>query len=185
MENKNIRVCIITFSSRKDGNCEAIGNYIREIYCGAADLLSFTEFSINSCGKCNYECFTKNLSCPYMDDMECTLIDNIISHDLTYFIVPNYNDYPCANFFAFSERQQWYFRINPEELSAYDKARKRFIVVSNTEKNNFRKVFSYHVEETPKILYLSASHYGKNSLAGDILFSDEARQDVKEFILDE
>lgn len=182
MKNRDMRVCIVSFSTRKNGNCATIGNYIRDIYCDTAILLSFADFSINPCGKCNYECFTDNLSCPYINDMECSLIDNIISHDLTYFIVPNYCDYPCANFFAFSERQQCYFKDNPSKLDAYEKAHKKFIVISNTEQNNFQKVFSYHVTETPTILYLSARHYGKNSIAGNILSSDKAKEDVEEFV---
>ncbi len=178
-----MRICIVSFSARKNGNCASIGNYIRGIHCGPASLFSFADFSITSCGGCDYECFTKNLSCPYMDDMACTLIDNILSHDLTYYIVPNYCDYPCANFFAFCERQQCCFQHNPGAPDAYEKARKKFIVLSNTNQDNFYRAFSSHVTQAPAILFLSAKRYGKISLSGDILSSEEAREDIEKFVL--
>ena len=38
----------------------------------------------------------------------------ITDSDLSYFIVPNYCDYPCANFFIFNERSQCFFQHHPE-----------------------------------------------------------------------
>ena len=108
--------------------------------------------------------------------MEQTLIKSILSSALTYFIVPNYCDFPCSNYFVFCERQQSYFGNHTEQLKLYEAIPKRFITITNTNQDNFKRTFSYHVNGTPDILYLSARHYGKISLNGDLLSSSQAKK---------
>ncbi|MGN0352472.1 MAG: hypothetical protein ACI4ES_12540 [Roseburia sp.] len=147
-------VCVISFSSRKDGNCW-------------------------------YQCFTKDGKCPWIDDKEYELLDEIIKSELTYFILPNYCDYPCANFFIFNERSQCYFQKQQELADVYERIPKKVIVVSNTNEENFRTALSSHSKEEPEILFLPAMKYHKISINGDLMTSEQAVGDVKKFVLGE
>ncbi len=181
MEEKSS--CVISFSGRKNGNCEKIGRLVCSLL-QHVKLYSFSDFTLHPCGGCNYECFDMREKCPYIEDMECTLLDEIVKSECAYFILPNYCDYPCANFFLFNERSQCYFQRRPELLEAYESVRKKFIVVSNTNEDNFKAALSYHVEEAPEILFLSAKKYGKVSVHGDLLDSTQAARDIKRFAED-
>lgn len=69
-----------------------------------AVLYRFSEFSIKPFGHCHYECFSPSGLCPQADDQEQALMEAIVRSKMVFFVVPNYCDYPCANFFAFNER---------------------------------------------------------------------------------
>ena len=136
-----MRVCIVSFSSRRNGNCSQIGKLIESVL-DHAELIDFSNHSIHPCGECDYQCFTSSQNCPYMNDMECQIVDAVTHSDLTYFIIPNYCDYPCANYFIFNERSQCYFQGHPELLGHYEKVQKRAVVVSNTNEEDFIKALS-------------------------------------------
>ena len=178
-------VCIVSFSSRENGNCEEIGKYIGSFYNDTIKSFEFSEFTIEPCGKCSYECFRNNSQCPYLNDKEYEIYDAITNSDLTYFIVPNYSDFPCANFFIFNERSQCYFQKHPNRQNDYENVPKKFIVISNTGRENFITAITYHVSEavTPNVLFLSAKFYNKSSIDGNILTSFEAKDDIKNFVL--
>ena len=173
-------VCIISFSSRKGGNCGQIAAYLRSLH-GDAKLYDFSDFNIHPCGGCAYECFMPGGRCPWMDDREVELYEGILGSTQAYYILPNYCDYPCANFFIFNERSQCYFQGHPESAGAYGLVPKKFIVVSNTNERNFKEVLAYHVEGEPQILFLHARKYGKVSIAGDIMTSKDAAEEIKAF----
>ncbi len=147
-------VVIISFSSRNDGNCEKISEYIRSLQNLSVKEYRFTDFSIHPCGACRYECFENNRNCPYIDDMEYTILDEICASAFTFFVLPNYCNFPPA----------------------------QFIVVSNTGKENFVEALRQHTNDEPEILFLSAKCYGKVSIAGDILESEAAKADIRSFI---
>ncbi len=170
-----MKVSIISFSGRKNGNCAAIGRYLQELYGEEAKLYSFSDFNISPCGNCDQDCMNKG-DCPYTEDMEFTLLNEISESDRSYFIVPNYSDYPCANFFAFNERSLAWFWGNEGRLKTYSKAVKKFIVVSNDTSANFAKVFSYHVESEPQVLFLGSRSFGKN-----IMESPKAKALIQDF----
>ena len=174
-------ICVVSFSSRADGNCSQIGKLICTLLKDSK-LFDFSTFAIQPCGNCGYECFSDPAECPYSADMERRLLDEIAHSDLTYFILPNYCDYPCANFFIFNERSQCYFQGQPELLDAYEKVPKRVVVVSNTNEENFRQAMAYQAYEEPDILFLSARKYGKESIKGDLLTNEEVASDIKAFI---
>lgn len=56
------------------------------------------------------------------------------------------------------------------------------IVVSNTNEDNFRTALAYHSENQPEILFLSAKKYGKVSISGNLLTSEEAAADLENFL---
>lgn len=175
-------VCIISFSSRKDGNCAKISDYVSSIYPNAKRY-SFSDFRINGCGNCKCQCFENGDKCPFAGDKEREILDAITNSGLSIFVVPNYCDYPCSNYFAFNERSICYFRNNEDLLNKYLYAKKKFIVVSNSEKDNFIHAFSYQTVDAPDILFLASYQYGKDSIAGDLPSSDVAMADVKKFLL--
>lgn len=113
--------------------------------------------------------------------MEHTLLDAVVHSEFAYFIIPNYCDRPCANFFLFDERSQCLFQHQPELADAYIQVPKKFLVVSNTEQETFRTLLVSHTIGPPDILFLPASHYGKISIAGDLLSSAQAAADVDAF----
>lgn len=104
--------------------------------------------------------------------------------DVVFYVVPNYSDFPCSNFFIFNERGQCYFRGTEKRMEKYLSVKKKFIVVSNTEEDNFIRAFRDHVkkEEEPEVLFLSAKRYGKRCTAGDLMESERAVGDLKQFI---
>ena len=174
-------VCIVSFSSRKNGNCSQIGEFIRSQIVDAK-LYDFSTFTISPCGECVYQCFRSGSNCPFFDDKEYEMLDAITNSEITYFIVPNYCDFPCSNFFIFNERSLCYFQNYEELLKKYLQVSKKFLVVSNSNYENFKTAFSYHTDKKPDILCLSANSYGKSSVDGNLLSSKQAVDDLRSFI---
>ncbi len=159
---------ILSFSSRNNGNCQKIGEMIHAVVPNSS-MFSFSDFSITPCGACGYECLQGGAACPHTEDMECRILDAIIRSDLVYFILPNYCDYPCANFFIFNERSNCFFQGKPKLLDQYLAISKRLFVVSNTPSEHFREVFT--------------QQYGKRSAAGDLLDAEGARRELLAFLV--
>ena len=181
-----MKVCIVSFSGRPAGNCSRIAEIIRQTWemKGEAVVYDFSAFRITPCGQCSYACFQKREACPYFSDPEAAVCEEITGSDLTYFIVPNYCDYPCANFYIFNERGQCYFQHHEDLLNQYLAVRKKFIVVSNTNQDHFTAAFRYHIPEntTPDILFLSAKQFGKVSIHGDLTDSEDVKRILSDFI---
>ncbi len=179
-------VCVLSFSGRKGGNCAAIGEEIRKYWSERAEVrvFDFSGLSIAPCGCCEYQCFHAREACPHSNDPERELCEAVAESGLTYFIVPNYCDYPCANFFAFNERSQCCFQGRPDLLEKYLAAPKKFIVVSNTNRDNFTAAFRYHMPESeePEILFLSAKAFQKRSIDGGLMESAQAREALLSFL---
>lgn len=177
------KICIISFSGRAGGSCSNIAEVLRQYWKEEAEVYDFSNLSITPCGHCGYQCFQAGDKCPYFSDPVYGMYGAVVKSEVTCYIVPNYCDYPCANFFAFNERSQCFFQNHQELLDAYLAVRKKFIVVSNTGRENFESAFRYHVSEEvdPDILFLSAKKYQKISIHGDLMDSEEVRQAVLQF----
>lgn len=163
-------VLIISFSARKGGNCDGISALIAEYYGQDSTIYRFSRNQIHPCGNCQYECFSKERS-PYLDDPEYTLLEAICHSDLVYFVIPNYCDYPCANYFIFNERSQCFFQGKPDLLERFLQIRKKFIVISNTNQRIFYQILSQNVEREPEILFINPKKFGKVSIQGDLISS--------------
>ena len=174
-------VCVVSFSSRKNGNCSKIGKFISTMIPEVKHY-DFSDFSLSACGQCNCQCFNDGSNCPFAADKEREILDAITNSAITYFIVPNYCDFPCSNFFVFNERSLCYFQNNEKLLNRYLQVPKKFIVVSNTNKENFKAAFAYHCNDEPEILFLSAKKYGKTSIDGNLLTSEQVIADLKNFM---
>ena len=176
-----MRTCILSFSSRPNGNCAQIGKLIHRLSEDAV-LFDFSCFQLQGCGACGYECFSSGDKCPCRSDREAELLEAVTSSDLTYFVIPNYCDYPCSSFFIFNERSQCWFQGRPDLLERYEKVPKRAVVISNTDEENFRKALSYQSDEAVEILFLSAKQYGKSSIKGDLLSDERVVKVITEFV---
>ena len=176
-------ISIVSFSGRAGGNCGGIAAGLAGHWGDRAQVFDFSALEIAPCGRCGYECFQARESCPYFADPEFGLCEAIAGSALACFIIPNYCDYPCANFFIFNERGQCYFQRHPELLERYERAAKKFIVVSNTGQDNFTTAFQYHTGDAPpEVLFLSARRFGRVSIRGDLLDAPEARDAVLRFM---
>ena len=67
-------------------------------------------------------------------------------------------------------------------MNRYMSVPKRFIIVSNTEDDNFVNAMRQQTEDTPNILYMKTGKYGKRSTAGDLLDSEAARADLDAYL---
>lgn len=175
-----MNVLIISFSSRAGGNCDKISEKIAELY-SKSTFFRFSDQQIHPCGGCQYECFGTEKQCPYLADPEYSLLDFICRSDLVYFVIPNYCDYPCANYFIFNERSQCYFQGKPERLDVYLNVAKKFIVVSNTNQANFEEILAQQTSNSPDILFLSAKKFGKRSIFGDLTDSGDVLHEIRKF----
>ena len=176
-------IVLIRFSSRINGNCQAIANHILEYY-GAEQVQSYTVNSTvtDPCGNCDYECLKPNVTCPNISTQQSAIMEAISNASLAYFIIPNYCGYPCANYFAFNEKSVGYFNMDRASMQKYMRVPKRFIIVSNSESKTFVEAMRQQTDVDPDILYLKTGKYQKRSIAGDLMESDEAQADLDEFL---
>lgn len=91
----------VSFSGRKDGNCDRIAKYIS----AEDDLVFFMrEISTQLCADCGYECMSGR--CRYRGDGIYLYFDNIYTADRVFYIVPMYCGNPSALYFILNERCQ-------------------------------------------------------------------------------
>jgi len=181
-----MRISIINFSGRHNGNCSDIAELIVQSKHAEHETARYdmSALDVTPCGKCGYNCFEDSTCCPYINDDVYRIYSSICSSDLAYYIVPNYCDYPNAYFFIFNERGQCFFRSSPDKLGQYLNTSKKFIVISNTGEENFRNILSDHISENSvlDILFLSAKSFGIDSIGGGLIGSAEAKQILEEYM---
>jgi len=182
-----VKKCIVNFSGRRKGNCYDIARLIEQLLMTDHEvtLLDMCDLTVNPCGKCGYECFRENKTCPFCNDSIAHIYQSIYSSDEAYYIVPNYSDYPNAFFFIFNERSQGIFTHQPPELyEQYLRVNKKFVVISSTEEDNFKHTFSYHIQENTEadILFLSAKIFDINAVKDKLMDVEQAKQMVVNFI---
>ena len=175
-------VVILNFSGRKIGNCSAIEQHISEHYANANICSFHIDQTYGNCGGCNYECLKPGVVCPNATPFQKEVMDAVCQSDVTYYIVPNYCGLPSGNYFAFNERCIGYFNGDRALTGKYQAVEKRFIIVSNTETEFFRNAMQLQTNAEIKMLYLKTGKYRKNSLAGDIMESEDARADLDNFL---
>lgn len=174
-------VVILNFSSRNGGNCDNITGFIED-HGKNANIISYKIGEcFKPCGNCNYECLKQGVGCPNLTERQKQIMMDIICSDITYFIIPNYCGFPCANYFAFNERSVGFFHLNQALLERYMNIKKKFIIVSNAKSDLFYRAMEQQSGD-PDIFYLSSDAYQKKSLAGDILTSPAACSDLEAFL---
>ena len=179
--SKNI--VLIQFSSRKEGNCAAISKKITGFY-GKEQTTAYTVDAniVQPCSNCDYECLAPEKYCPNLSTEQASIMDAICSADLVYYIIPNYCGYPCANYFVYNEKSVGYFNGDRARMQQYMSVPKRFIIVSNTEGDNFENALRHQTKSDPEILYMKTGKYRKRSTTGDMMESEEAQADLDAFL---
>ena len=177
------KVTLLRFSHRQAGNCAAIVAHIRaSLPASAVSEFIMDGETCRPCQGCDYQCLRGEGECPHQNGPYFDAMNAIMSSELVYFILPNYCGFPCASYFAFNERSVGFFHGDETILESYLAVPKRFIIVSNTESQAFADAMQQQVSDEPEILYQKSSNYGKKSICGDILTSEQARTDLDYFL---
>jgi len=176
-----MNVAVVNFSGRMNGNCHDISREIKNALgnCGVT-IIDMGHMDIRPCGRCNYECLDAQNACPVKDDIG-GIYETLCAASLIFYVVPNYINYPCANFFVFNERKQGVFGRNAELLQKYLEIPKGFVVVSNTEKDNFRQIFKGHAASPPDILFMATRDFDSN-VRGGMMKNANARKKLRGFL---
>lgn len=158
----------VSFSGRKDGNCDRIAKYIS----GEGDLVLFMrEISTQPCADCGYECMSGR--CRYRDDGIYSFFDKISAVDRIFYIVPMYCGNPSALYFILNERCQDYFMHHE---SQYEKILEKLYIIG---------VYGSS-EDSPDFLDSFARQYGFQNPGKHILGLERHRyhQKMGDFLLD-
>lgn len=175
-------VVILNFSGRKVGNCSAIQECISQHHANSNVRSYHIDREFQTCGNCDYECLKPDASCPNVTVIQREAMNAVCESDITYYIIPNYCGMPSGNYFAINERSVGYFNMNRDLLNQYLTVPKRFIIVSNTESDFFRKAMQQQTNQEIVALYMKTSTYQKRSTAGDMLDSEKAKADLMQFL---
>ena len=177
-----MNITVLNFSPRENGNCAAITSEIQNYHANTNVRIYHVCKFISPCCNCNYECLRPEAICPNLNETQIAMMDAVRESDLVYFVIPNFCGMPNSVYYAFNERSVGYFNMNRKIMGQYMTVRKRFIIVSNTEPAIFTELLQQQTKTIPEILYMKTSRYQKKSIAGDILESEDAQTDLKEFL---
>lgn len=171
---------IISFSGRKNGNCDDISRFI----AGPKDsVVCFRDLNVHDCSNCEYECFRG--SCKYHQDDVYGLYKSMLVYDKTFFVVPMYCGNPSSLYFKFNERYQDFFMQNKncdEEIAS------RLYIIgvygAREQTPDFIPCFEKWFEGTPfndHVLGIERHKY-RQKMADRILCAKEVRDTLTEFI---
>lgn len=180
-----MKIAIINFSNRTNGNSLDISKYLKDLYIGNdVKLYNFSSLNIEACGSCAYECLKKGYRCPKKDKIN-KMYHTICNADMCYYVLPNYCDYPCSNFFLFNERSCGYFNNNYQKMDKYLNVKKKFIVITNSNTENFIEILKKHVKnENPEILFISTKKFGLLSASDRVLTINSSKVLIEDFVND-
>lgn len=175
---------VINFSSRKNGNCFRLSQYVISILNDKQDNVFFIDFSdmnTAACGKCDYECFKTN--CIYKNDDVYKAYRKTIQCEQVISIIPIYCGLPCSNFFLFNERVQGAF-INDEEFALFDKIKNRYIIIGNNGFEAARYIMMQNDKMAEKKDFLSvrSNDMKEKSIKGNLADYQYYRDMVYSFI---
>lgn len=178
-----MKVSVINYSSRKNGNGYHIAEYIKEIVLRENkefDLIDFSCFSANACGKCNYECFDN--CCVYKDDEIYSAYRKILKTNMVISVIPIYGGLPCSNYFVFNERAQGAFK--DEEFEQLEEIRNKYIIIGNTGVEITKKIV-YENDDHAKdedFLVISSNEIGERSIKGNLMDFERYREKISKFV---
>ncbi len=181
-----MKTTIINFSTRDNGNCFHIADVCQDKLTAAeVQRFDFGSISLYQCGKCDYECLGTAGSCIYDNEDDCNAIyEAVADAGQSVFIIPNYCGYPNSNYFMFCERACGYYRLAKENRGRYLSAKKKFIVVTNSNLDNFRETLKLqNADGAADILFLESRLFKKNPANGDLMEDAAAKELVENFIL--
>lgn len=106
-------------------------------------------------------------------------MDAICKSRTVYFVMPNYQDYPCASFFVFQERMQEYFHEYPLQREPFSNVMKRFVVVSNTGTNSFSRIAEQYGSSDTDLLVLKSREFGMSGIKDSIIRSAQVQARIR------
>lgn len=171
---------LISFSARKDGNCDKIAKFLAN---EEDKIMYFRDLNIHSCSNCDYECFDN--SCKYRNDDIYNLLDEISNYQKVVFVVPMYCGNPSSLYFILNERCQDYFMHNEDK---YENLVKRLFFIGiygDSEKSpDFIPCFEKWFEGTRYTNHVLGveRHKYNLKLKDSILEVDELKTKIEEFI---
>ena len=171
---------LISFSARKDGNCDEIARHLAKM---EDKIIYFRDLNANSCSSCDYECFDN--CCKYRNDDIYNLLDGIPNYQKVVFIVPMYCGNPSSLYFILNERCQDYFMHNEDK---YENLVKRLFFIGiygDSEKSpDFIPCFEKWFEGTRYTNHVLGveRHKYNLKLKDSILEIDELKTKIEEFI---
>lgn len=182
-----MKTCVISFSSRADGNCAAIADCVQETL-GAEGLtrFDFSGLSVHGCGACHCECFRQREACPYFADDAFRLNEAAALADRAVFIVPNYCDFPCSNFSCSTSGASAASTGMPSWRTAILPCRRNSSLSAIRAGRIFwrRSGTMCCPERSPDVCFLRAAAYHRISLDGDLMTCEPARAAVRDFLRD-
>ena len=170
----------ISFSARKDGNCDDIAKYLAK---EEDKIIYFRDLNIHSCSNCDYECFDN--CCKYRDDDIYNLYEEMQNYQKVVLIVPMYCGNPSSLYFIFNERSQDYFMHNEDK---YENLVKRLFIIGiygdSNQSHDFISCFEkwFNVTRyTNHVLGIERHKYNLK-LKDSILEVEELKTMIDEFI---
>lgn len=169
---------IVSFSARKDGNCDTIARYISS----ENDLrFNMRELDLQPCANCNYECMTEK--CIYNDEIY-SLLEKCSCADKVFFIVPMYCGNPSALYFILNERSQDFFMRNE---SLYEEFTKKLYIIgvygNKQDYPDFLKLFQkqYEFSDANEHILGLERHLYHHKINDLLLNENEVREKIAAF----
>ena len=103
-----MNVVAVVSSARRRGNCNDIAEQmLKQLEEGGVEteVIRTTDYDINPCNRCNYECFREDAACPIDDDVP-QIWKKMKQADGIVLAIPSYYGLPPAVFKAIIERAQ-------------------------------------------------------------------------------
>ncbi len=103
-----MRVVAVVSSARRRGNCNDIAERMLEQLTERGvetEAIRTTDYDINPCNRCSYECFREEAACPIEDDVP-RIWEKMKQADGIVLAIPSYYGLPPAIFKAIIERAQ-------------------------------------------------------------------------------
>lgn len=171
---------IISFSGRKDGNCDRVAEYIAK---DADKIVFFRDMDVHRCSNCEYECFSDY--CKYHEDEIWQLYESMHNYDKVILVVPMYCGNPSSLYFVFNERCQDYFMHHGDK---YEDIISRLYIIgiygSSENTPDFVPCFEKWFYESPysgHVLGIERHKY-EQKLGDYVLDVEQVRRDIDEFM---
>mgnify|MGYP005764664149 FL=1 len=163
-----MKILLLDFSPKAmEGNCASMAQFLLKAYpMHTYTLVHVAKEGIEPCGQCQYRCLVGPdyaCECP---DASRGIYELTKDVDLIYYFIPVFSDYPCAYYFMFRERGQ---SVVNDHMASYSQAKKRFIFVANTGKENLEKIVKSEPGQDKSYIVMSTQDYKTKGVLGDLM----------------
>lgn len=186
MRVKKKKVLGISFSSRQNGNCSNVVDFILDQFSLSdfkIDKVDFSNLAFNRCGPCGYYCFSAD-NCIFQDSLT-EVYQSIIESDVVVTVIPVYCGNLASNYYAFNERLQGFFKgLDIEDL--YFK-KLRVIIICNPDHEMENELFPISKMVSKNIvivepIVLSSRAFGLSALKTELVQHHGVQEMLKTFV---